>query len=60
MKAKKWNGKQVWGRCDNCGAATKVGRAHYLSATAFHAPVWCVDCVVRQPSSQEKSDRTGR
>jgi hypothetical protein len=46
MRAKTWNDDRVSGTCDRCGAPTDVGRRHYLSATAFHAPIWCVDCTL--------------
>ena len=39
--------------CDRCGRETEVSRKHYISATAFHAPILCVECVVSTPEGRE-------
>jgi hypothetical protein len=63
MRAKTWKGDRVSGICDRCGRPTDVGHRHYLSATAFHAPIWCVECTLSEgngPSDQANRSSADR
>jgi hypothetical protein len=58
MRAETWKDDRVSGTCDRCGAPTDVGHRHYLSATAFHAPIWCVDCTLSEGGRASQASRS--